>query len=266
LIILFLLLVGVVSGLTAGLLGVGGGLIFLPLAQFYYIDHLGYPTDFLKILIGTSSAIIVSNSLSATILHHRKRNIDTSLLPWFAIACVLGSGLGVLLTDNLPVDVVRCILSTFLIISAIRIYRGRQDKAEDEPLTGARRMQIGAIGVGISTLSSMLGLGGGALMIPVLNVMYLQPIRRAIGTASLFTFTVSATACFYYLLEPVAAAPFFSNHVVIGHVDLQIAGLVALGGIAGTWIGTRMLHRWRVAFIQKIFAILLVVAAVKMLW
>lgn len=264
-IILLLLLVGVASGLTAGLLGVGGGLIFLPLAQFYYIDHLGYPTDFLKILIGTSSAIIVSNSLSATILHHRKRNIDTSLLPWFAIACILGSGLGVLLTDNLPVDVVRCILSTFLIISAIRIYRGRQDKAEDEPLTGPRRMQIGAIGAGISTLSSMLGLGGGALMIPVLNVMYLQPIKRAIGTASLFTFTVSASACFYYLLEPVATA-YTADHVVIGHVDLQIAGLVALGGIAGTWIGTRMLHRWRVALIQKIFAILLVVAAIKMLW
>ncbi len=264
-IILLLLLVGFASGLTAGLLGVGGGLIFLPLAQFFYIDHLGYPTDFLKILIGTSSAIIVSNSLSATILHYRKRNIDMSLLPWFAIACVLGSGFGVLLTDNLPVDVVRCILSTFLIISAIRIYRGRKDKAEDEPLTRARRMQIGAIGAGISTLSSMLGLGGGALMIPVLNVMYLQPIKRAIGTASLFTFTVSATACFYYLLEPVAA-PHATNHLVIGHVDLQIAGLVALGGIAGTWIGTRMLHRWRVALIQKIFAILLVVAAVKMLW
>ncbi|MBN2525422.1 MAG: sulfite exporter TauE/SafE family protein [Deltaproteobacteria bacterium] len=260
---LMLFSVGITSGIFAGLLGVGGGLIFLPLAKLYYIDHLGYPPEFLRVLIATSTAIIVSNGLSATIVHYRKHNIDMSMLPWFVAACLLGSRLGVLMVDKLPIPILRCILAGFLIILAVRIFRGRDSKSEDQPLNQKKRMQIGGIGVGISTLSSMLGLGGGALMTPVLNIFYKQPIKRAIGTASLFTFTVASTACIYYLLEPTL--PSVNHSLMVGHVDLQIAALVSGGGILGSWAGARLLHHSPVETIQKIFAVLLFLGALKMM-
>ena len=258
-----LLMLGIGSGVCAGLLGVGGGLVFLPLAKLYYIDYLGYPEEFLRILIATSSAIIVANGLSATLQHHRKKNIDLTLLPYFTVACILGSRLGVLLVDNLPVDVVRYILSAFLLVSAVRMFWRLDAKEADEALRPKQRLQIGGIGFGISTLLSMLGLGGGALMTPILNTFYSQPIKKAIGTAALFTVTVSSTACFYYLLETEVDMP--TDHLMVGYVDLEIAALVATGGIAGAWLGAKLLQRSPVRTIRKVFAVLLILGAAKMI-
>ncbi|MBN2718098.1 MAG: sulfite exporter TauE/SafE family protein [Deltaproteobacteria bacterium] len=262
LIILLLLLLGVGSGLFAGLLGLGGGLIFLPLTKFYYIDYLGYPPEFLRILIATSSAIIVTNGLSATVHHYRKRNIDTSLLPYFIVASILGSRLGVLMVDRLPVDIVRYSLCAFMLLSATRILLNRNVREEDRQLAPKERLQIGGIGFGISALLSMLGLGGGALMTPVLNAVYSQPIKKAIGTATMFTFTVAGTACFYYLLETEVPSP--TNHMMVGYVDIQIALPVAIGGLFGSWIGANMLSRSRVQTIRYVFAVLLIAGAAKM--
>lgn len=256
--------IGLVAGISAGLLGVGGGLIFLPIAKFYFIDHLHYPPSFLKVIIATSTIIIVANSLSATIQHRRKRNLDLSLLPYFVIACVVGSRLGVLLIDVLPVSIVKCVLAAFLFISAVRILRGRKIDVTDKPLHRREHLQIGGIGLGISTLSSMLGLGGGALMTPVLNIGFRQPIKKSIGTASMFTLTVAASAGTYYLLQPTIEAA--EQHAMFGYVDLKIALFVAIGGIIGSWTGARLLHKVPVVLIQKIFAGMLLIAAVKMLF
>ena len=257
-----LLMVGIGSGVCAGLLGIGGGLVFLPLAKLYYIDYLGYPQDFLIILIATPSAIIVANGLSATLQHYRKKNVDLTLLPYFAVACFVGSRLGVMLVDNLPVLVVRFILAGFLLASAIRMFWRLDGREVDEPLRRGQRLQIGGFSFGISTLLSMLGLGGGALMTPVLNTLYSQPMKKAIGTASLFTVTVSSTACLYYLLDSGVDSP--TDHLMVGYVDLEIAALVATGGIAGAWLGAKILQRSPVRTIRKSFAVLLILGAAKM--
>ncbi|MBN2344139.1 MAG: sulfite exporter TauE/SafE family protein [Deltaproteobacteria bacterium] len=255
------LLIGVISGTFAGLLGVGGGLIFLPLAKFYFLDHLGYPSEFLKVIIATSTAIIVANSASATIQHHRNRNIDISLLPYFVVACIVGAKLGVVLIDIVPIPVVKCILTTFLIISSLRILRKKKPSSDNRILDKKSKIQIGSVGLLISTLSSMLGLGGGALMGPFLNGVFKQSIKKSIGTASMFTLTVSATACVFYLMQPEPQN--LTHHLMVGYIDMQIAVLVAAGGIFGSWMGAKLMHRAPVTVIQKLFAVLLIIAALK---
>lgn len=242
----------------------GGGLIFLPFAKFYFIDHLGYTPEFLRIIIATSATIIACNGLSASIQHYRKKNIDMKMLPYFAAACILGSRIGVLMVDHLPLNVVRYALAAFLLFSAARMLRRKNTREAGAVLTPKKRLQIGGIGFGLSTLLSMLGMGGGALMTPVLNVVYSQPLKKAIGTAAMFTFTLSGTACFYYLLEPSIPSP--ANHFMVGYVDLQIAALVAGGGILGAWTGARLLQRSNVEVIKGIFAAVLVGGAIKMIW
>lgn len=256
--------VGLLSGVSAGLLGVGGGLVFMPIAKIYFIDYLQYPPSFLKVIIATSTVIIVANSLSATIQHKRKKNLDITMLPFFVGASLLGTKLGVSLVDTLPLTLTKSILATFLLVSAIRMLRGRDVNAEDKSLVAKDRLKIGGIAVGISTLASMLGLGGGAIMTPVLNIGFHQPIRKAIGTATMFTFTVSATASVFYLLQPSIDTP--SHHSTIGYVDIEIASFVACGGIVGSWIGTKLLHSAPVETIQKVYAALLLAASIKMLF
>lgn len=261
--IILLLGVGFFSGVSAGLLGVGGGLIFVPFAKFFFLDYLQYPGSFLKVIIATSTAIIVFNSLGAVIHHHRKKNINFELLPYFVVATLIGARIGVFCVDYVPITVLKCILAAFLIVSAVRILRGRDPSKDHRVLQRRDHIKIGGISIGISTLSSMLGLGGGAIMLPILNTGFHQPIKASVGTASIFTFAVSSSACLYYFWQPTVSSP--AQHVMIGYVDIQIAAWVILGGILGSWVGVHLLHKTPVKKVQKIFAILLLFAAVKLM-
>ncbi|HUX82467.1 MAG TPA: sulfite exporter TauE/SafE family protein, partial [Halothiobacillus sp.] len=183
-----LLVAGAVGGLLAGLLGVGGGIVLVPIL-FHIYTGLGMSAEIaMPLSVGTSLSTIIFTSLMSARSHHRRGNIDLDLVrrwaPWIIVGVILGTTLG----SIVPGAILKTLFGGLLVVVALHMFWTvlRKPKIADQ-LPG-RPIQS-AIATGVGSLASMLGIGGGTLVVPILN-LFDYPIHRAVGTASLFGFII----------------------------------------------------------------------------
>lgn len=265
---LICILLGSVVGFCAGLLGIGGGLIIVP-ALVYLLPQLGIDLDLvMPMALGTSLATIVVTSFSASIAHHRNKNIPWPLTKQLMIAIAFGSLLGAFIADMLSVDVLKntFAIAVFLLSSYMFIVINNSSKnkiiTESDEVRLPANIIIKAIGFFTGILASLMGIAGGAILVPILSY-FKVPLRQAIGVSTVSGMVVATFGVSGYVISGFGKAnlPEYS----LGYLYLPaLLGIIITSSFFAP-IGVKAASKLPVRTIKKAFAIFLMLVAVKMI-
>lgn len=254
-------LTGLVSGTLAGLLGVGGGIVIVPVL-FNVLPFFGIPEAVqMKLAVGTSLATIIPTSIQSARKHFAKGTMDVALLRSLAPSIALGVALGTVLAIWLKGDALTAVFATVAVLVAVNMATTGADWRLSESFpAGAPRHGIGGF---IGTVSAMMGIGGGTVGVPILSA-FGAPMRAAVATASAFgiIIAVPATVGFIWAGWGNAELPPFS----LGYVNLiGVALIVPTSMLAAPW-GVKLAHTIPPLLLKRLFALFLAVTSVRMIW
>ncbi len=254
-------LTGIVSGTLAGLLGVGGGIVIVPVL-FNVLPIFGISEAVqMKLAVGTSLATIIPTSIVSARKHYAKGAIDTGLLKAIWPSMIIGVAIGTVLAIWLHGSALSAVFATIALLVALNMgFTGVDFKIRDTTPRGAGLWGIGGF---IGTVSAMMGIGGGTVGVPILS-MFGTPIRSAVATASVFGLIISipATVGFIYGGWGVPGVPPLS----LGYVNLIGFALIVPSSIIATPWGVHLAHTIPPLMLKRAFALFLAITAVRMFY
>lgn len=254
-----LLVVGAIGGLIAGLLGVGGGIVIVPVL-FHLFTSLGIDEGIrMQVAVGTSLATIIATSASSVRAHWRRGAVDTDLLRQWGPFILLGVLLGTALADYLRGPALTAVFATVGFIVSLNMGFGKAHwRLGDTLPTGfVRWLMAGSIG----TVSAMMGIGGGTLSVPLLS-LFGYPIHRAVGSAAAIGFIIGVPGAIGFIVTGwnEAALPPFS----LGYVNLLGLALIVPTSMLLAPVGARLAHSLNTRKLRLAFAIFLAITAMRM--
>lgn len=251
---------GAVAGILAGLLGIGGGLVIVPLLVFAF-SWQGLPeAHLMHLALGTSLASIIFTSISSFLAHHRRGAVYWPVVRGVAPGVVLGTFAGSFVAAALSTTFLQVFFALFLYFVCWQMLSGRRPQP-GRSLPGAAGLN--AVGGGIGIFSSLVGIGGGTLSVPFMLWCNIG-IHQAIGTSAAIGFPIAVAGTAGYLINgwQSTALPAWS----LGYLYLPaLLGIVAASVLTAP-LGVRLAHSLPVASLKKIFALLLLLVATRMLW
>jgi uncharacterized membrane protein YfcA len=250
---------GAVAGTLAGLLGVGGGLVIVPVLALVF-RHGGFdPAIIMHLAIGTSLATIVFTSISSVRAHHRRGAVLWSLVWRLAPGIVLGALLGAALADAMQSLWLSRLFGGFELLVALQMALGLRP-APHRGLPGAAGM-LGAGGV-IGTVSAIVGIGGGTLTVPFLSWCNVQ-MRNAVATSSACGLPIAVAGALGFVLTGLGTPglPAWSTGYVYWPAFLGIV----IASVAFAPLGAALAHRLPAAGLKRVFAVLLAVIGMRFL-
>ncbi len=261
-----LLAAGAITGLLAGVFGVGGGAVIVPV--LYELFRLvGVPEEVrMPLCVGTSLAIIIPTSLRSFSAHKAKGAVDMTILRVWAVPVVLGVVVGSVIARYAPADLFKAVFVVVAGVSAIRLLFGKDTWrfGLDMP---ARPIMI-AYGGLIGILSALMGIGGGQLS-NLFMTFYNRPIHQAVATSSGLGILISIPGAIGYIY---AGWPHMADYPGVIAFQLPLAlGYVSLLGFVlfiptSTWmapVGARLAHRLSKRRLEIAFGIFLLVVCAR---
>ncbi|MDR7191860.1 sulfite exporter TauE/SafE family protein [Luteimonas terrae] len=245
-------LLGAVAGVLAGLLGIGGGLVLVT-ALVWLLPLYGVPQDgAMHTALATALASIILTGLSSARAHHLRRSVLWPTVAWMVPGVLLGGWIGSWLAVRLDGDVLRYCVVAYCAVVGTQLLLSRTPPAGGDAVAPAGLGLSGA-GVGIGVLSSIVGIGGGSMTVPLLVWRGVSPVR-AVGTSSACgVFIAFAAAAGYALQAPADVLP----GVSWGYVYLPGAIGIALASVIAAPYGTRLAHAISGAALKRVFAVFL---------
>jgi uncharacterized membrane protein YfcA len=256
---LVLLAAGALIGVLAGLLGVGGGVIAVPVLIETF-DFLGLAqAPAVALAVGTAQANILIASLTATAAHWRAGTIDAALVRAWLPALMAGTALGLWLGAAAPAALLTGAFAVVAVALALKLGSGERLVLASAPPTGALGQLPPAF---VGALAAAVGVGGGTLSTPVLS-LFSFPLRRAIGAGALFNLVIAAPATAFFLLHGLGAPGRTAD--AVGDVALVCAAALSLPALFVAPVAARWSARAPVALLRRLFALCLAVVAVRLL-
>ncbi len=251
---------GIVAGIAAGLFGIGGGAIIVPVLYFLF-EGMGYSETAMHVAVSTSLATIILTSIRSVMAHHSHGAVDWQIIrswaPWIVLGALVGMGVGGFLSKQVLLG----IFGSLAFLLSAQLYFGRPTwkLAEDMP-GGAVRA---GLGTGIGALSALMGIGGGTFGVSVMTLCG-RPIHRAVATAAGWGVAIGLPGAIAAVIVGwgVEGRPPFS----LGYVNLAAFALIATFTVTMAPVGAKLAHRLNAARLKQMFAILLAVVAARMLW
>lgn len=248
------ILIGFLGGITAGMLGLGGGIIFVPglmIIHKYYGLFSGYE---LQVAVYTSLISIIFAGSTSSILHYKNRLIDMSVVKKYSIYVILGSFFGIYILEHVSSELLELVYSVILIILALLLISDAKIIRNNiNYLNKAGNLYFFANG----SISSLMGIGGGTLSVPYLSFL-IADIKRSIASASAIGLIIAVSSLLYmFILNP----SIYSEK--INHVALFI---LIPSGILGSYAGVYLLRILNPEKVKNIFSTLLLVVAVYLLF
>lgn len=256
-----LLLLGSVSGVLAGLLGVGGGIVIVPVliivAQIYGVDA----DVAMLVVVGTSLATIIPTSISSARAHSKRDAIDWDIIRGWLPAVVLGALIGGLVSKFVGSSGLKLVFGVVALLVSLNLALPKTLVFASSPPKTWICKAIGAFPIGI--ISALMGIGGGTISVPVMATMSI-PVHRAVGTASVFGLGIAlpAVAGFIWTGMNVAGRPPGS----FGFVNLPAALLLSPTSILLAPVGASLAHSMSPHRLKLAFAVFLAISALRMLW
>ncbi len=251
---------GAIAGLIAGLLGVGGGIVIVPILLFLF-EAQGFPqAHVMQMALGTSLGSIVFTSVSSFRAHHRRAAVEWDVVKRMTPGILAGTFGGAWIAAMLSFRFLRVFFACFLCYVATQMLLDvRPRPARDLP--GG----VGMLGMGtvIGLVSSLVGIGGGSLSVPFMTWCNV-PIRKAIGTSAAIGFPIAVAGTLGYLVNGIGVSDLPSWS--LGYLNLPaLAGIAAFSMLTAP-LGARLAHALPVASLKRVFAAFLVVVAARMIW
>ena len=246
------LTLGALAGVLAGLFGVGGGLVIVPVLVFSFTAQGVAPEVLTHLAVGTSLATIVFTSINSVLAHHQKGAVRWPLVGWMTLGILAGAGLGSLTAAALQGPVLQKIIGVFAILMAVQMGLDLRPKA-----AGSVPGKPGLTGAG-----AVIGLGGGALSVPSLSGGGV-PLRQAVARSAAcgVPIAVAGAASFMVVGWHEAALPEWS----LGFVYLPAMVGIALTSMFFARLGARLAHRLSPKVLRRLFALLLLTVGTNFL-
>jgi uncharacterized membrane protein YfcA len=255
-----LIFLGVFSGFSAGLLGIGGGAILVP-GLFYLFKTLGYdPAHLMHLALGTSMATIIATGLSSSCAHYKKGAVRFDLVRNIAPGIVVGVAAGTYVAGLLSGPSLMLFFAVMLFLfSGLMILPPKMIPHEQ---SGPRQPLASVGGFGVGGVSALMGIGGATLNVPFMTLNGVS-IHQAVASASVMGPIIAIPATIGYMLigRDVMGLPPFSLGFVNG---LAFLALAPFSMLAAPW-GAKLAHRLPVKTLRMVFALFILAIAIQML-
>ncbi len=251
---------GLLAGFVAGLLGVGGGIVTVPVLE-YALRFADVPADYrMHVAVATSLAAIIPTSISSARTHHAHGAVDWQLARSWGAPIVIGAIVGSLFASYAPQYMLAGVFGSVALLIAAKMLLPFDDLRISREVP--RRAGGAALATLIGGLSAMMGIGGGTLTVPTLNLCG-YPIHRAVGTAAFFGIFISIPGTAAYLLaRPPAELPW----ATVGFVSLIGLAIIAPGSMLTAKLGARAAHRLSRRRLSQGFGCFLLVVGARMVY
>lgn len=254
------LAIGAAVGFLAGLLGIGGGMVMVPMLAFVFTAKGFPPAHLMHLSLATSMATILFTSIASVGAHHRHGAVDWAVAKSMAPGIVAGALAASIGAGFVPTRPLAIFFSCFMFYAAVQMFFEVKPKPSRQ-LPG--RGGLFAAGAVIGGLSSVLAAGGAFLSIPFLarcNV----PLKRAIGTAAANGFPIAVAGTAGYVLQGSRASGLPEGS--LGYVYLPALALIVVTSMPLAPLGARLAHRLPVKPLRILFALTLLALALRMGW
>ena len=266
-----LVLVGLFSGFLGALLGIGGGIIVVPILILVFDLRA-------QQAVGTSLVMVIFTALSATFAYSRQKRLDWKIGIMGALVTVPGAAIGAYMTQFLSSTTLTVVFGMFLFFIAASMFRRSSATANREKKTPTNReskprdriwsrKMVDAYGNvfqydadiyrGLLLLffgglaSGFFGIGGGLIVVPILASIVGLPMHVAVATSMLTMIFTSVSGA--------------STHIMLGHVLLEYTAPILVGIVIGAQLGARTAKRLRSVSLERVFALVVVVIGILLI-
>ncbi len=256
--VLLYLSLGLLSGLTGGLLGLGGGVVLVP-SLLLVFSQLDFPAAYLMhMAVATSLATIVFTASSATWVHHRKKLLEWPLVARLVPGIAVGSVFGAWMVTKMSSEDLRRIFGVFELLVAIQIGLGSVPPAMQKPPKTSLMLPASC---GIGFISTVMGIGGGSLSVPFL-VFCRIGMRQAIAVSSACGLPIAmiGAMAMVMLSRDTPDLPLGT----VGYLYWPAAICIVVGSTLGAYGGAKLLYRVQIKLLRLAFASVLAVVGIGM--
>ncbi|WP_028774975.1 sulfite exporter TauE/SafE family protein [Shewanella waksmanii] len=251
---------GVLAGILAGLLGVGGGIVIVPVLFFLFQGFGVSAQSAMLVATATSLATIVPTSISSIRAHKQKGNVDVELLKRWWVFILVGVLVGSWLVTRINGNILTTLFGVIASLSALNMLFRTGKSALFNQLPGRTGQSV--MGTSIGFFSAMVGIGGGTISVPLLT-LYNYPAHKAVGTAAAIGLIISLPGAFTMLM--LGSTPLDAPAGTFGLVNLL--GFVCIVPLTVLFapVGAALAARLDAAMLKKVFALVLLVTGLRML-
>ncbi|WP_019614485.1 sulfite exporter TauE/SafE family protein [Psychromonas ossibalaenae] len=252
------ILLGAAAGLTAGIFGLGGGIIIVP-ALIFTFSYLNFPPDVLTHLaVGTSLSTILFTSLSAIYVHHQRLAIDWPLAAKLSAGMLFGGLIGAYFAEFMSGALLQRIFAFYAVSVALQMWFSWSPKGV---LKLPLQLGCAALGTVIGIISGLFGIAGGSLVVPVLTLYRVQ-ITRAIATSAVTGFPIALSGSIGYLLMGLNNPDLPENS--LGYIYWPATLGIIISSTVFAKFGAKLAHRLPPDKLKKLFSLVLLAVAAKL--
>lgn len=254
------LILGAIAGFLGGMFGIGGGTVLVPVLLMLFEAQRFPPEHTMHLALGSSMAIILFTSVASMRKHHQHGAVNWRVVFSITPGILLGTAIGSLVAASISPHFLTIFFALFVYFAATQILLDIRPHASRQ-LPGIMGMTL--MGTFTGWLSTLVSVGGGTMTVPFL-IWCNVPLRHAIGTASAIGFPIAVGGTAGYMLTGMHATALPS--LSLGYVYLPAMLGCAFVSVITAPIGAKTAHRTNVATLRKLFAVLLLGLATKLLW
>jgi uncharacterized protein len=259
-----LVLTGAMVGFTAALLGVGGGFILVPV-MYWAMSGAGVTEDIaLRTALGTSLLVIVPTVLSSTWRHHKNGAVAWRAALILGICGAFGALGGSTLAAHLPCGALKVGFGVFILVISARMLIGINTEGQATDWSASPRTgPLVALGLAMGVISGLTGLGGGALMVPALVLLFRFPMLRAVATSSAAIIFTAPGGIIGYVVHGIGVAGRLPYS--IGYVNIAVFLALVVLAIPMAQLGARTAHAIDARKLRLLFVVLMVYVGLRMI-
>jgi uncharacterized membrane protein YfcA len=249
---LLLVAIGFAGAFASGLLGIGGGVILIPLA-LYVPPLFGIGPYSMAQVVGMSMVQVLVASLMGMRAHSRLGSVPRELVVPLGIAVAIGALVGGIVSGMVPEHVLTLVFAAIAVVAAMLMLVPAKGSDEGTVIPEGLRIDLASgLALGVGLASGLVGIGGGVLIIPLLTTLFRLPIRLVIGTSIAVVFIAG-------LMGTVGKA-------LAHQIPWQESIFLALGALVGAPQGAKVSHRLPVGVLRKLLAATILVTALRMVY
>ncbi len=253
------LLIGSIAGFVAGFFGVGGGVIYVPGLIFYFGG--GRNPHFTQIATATSLGAILITSFYSGYLHRKKGDANLREVLFIVMGGIPAAFLAARIATHIPGLTLRKIFGLVEITIAV-LYLTILSKRKEGDNTPSP-LQLTLTGLAAGSLSGLLGIGGGIVAVPLMNLVLRMPIKRAVGNSANMIFFNALAGTISYL---IATPPFQPPPMTVGYVNIPAAILLGLSSIMAVRLSVRIFLRTESKVVKIIYSFFLFIIGLKLIF
>lgn len=257
---LLYLALGCFAGFVAGLFGIGGGMVIVPVLVYSFAVQGFSPDVTTHMAIGTSLATIMVTSVSAVLAHHQRGAVLWPVVRGMAPGLLAGSFLGAQAASHIPARPLQILIGGFALLTAAQMFSGWKGKLDNMPLP--RREGLWLAGGGIGGASAIFGIGGGTFTVPYLT-LHGVAMSQAVASASACGLPIAVAGAFGFMAAGLQTASLPAG--AWGFVFLPAFAGISATSLVFARLGARLAHHLPADKLKKLFACLLVAVGVSFL-